>query len=125
MSFEFIRKLPTPDEIREQYPVSPELQALKKQRDAEIADVFTGKSNKFLVVIGPCSADNEDAVCEYVNRLARVNDKVKDKLILIPRIYTNKPRTTGDGYKGIVHQPDPEKGTDFLHGLIVPFSGSG
>ena len=103
MSFEFIRKLPTPDEIREQYPVSPELQALKKQRDAEIADVFTGKSNKFLVVIGPCSADNEDAVCEYVNRLARVNDKVKDKLILIPRIYTNKPRTTGDGYKGIVH----------------------
>lgn len=119
MSFEFIRKLPTPDEIREQYPVSPELQALKKQRDAEIADVFTGKSNKFLVVIGPCSADNEDAVCEYVNRLARVNDKVKDKLILIPRIYTNKPRTTGDGYKGIVHQPDPEKGTDFLHGLIA------
>ena len=119
MSFEFIRKLPTPDEIREQYPVSPELQALKKQRDAEIADVFTGKSNKFLVVIGPCSADNEDAVCEYVNRLARVNDKVKYKLILIPRIYTNKPRTTGDGYKGIVHQPDPEKGTDFLHGLIA------
>ena len=121
MSFEFIRKLPTPDEIREQYPVSPELQALKKQRDAEIADVFTGKSNKFLVVIGPCSADNEDAVCEYVNRLARVNDKVKDKLILIPRIYTNKPRTTGDGYKGIVHQPDPEKGTDFLHGLIATY----
>ena len=119
MSFEFIRKLPTPDEIREQYPVSPELQALKKQRDAEIADVFTGKSNKFLVVIGPCSADNEDAVCEYVNRLARVNDKVKDKLILIPRIYTNKPRTTGDGYKGIVHQPDPEGKPDLLHGLIA------
>ena len=119
MSFEFIRKLPTPDEIREQYPVSPELQALKKQRDAEIADVFTGKSNKFLVVIGPCSADNEDAVCEYVNRLARVNDKVKDKLILIPRIYTNKPRTTGDGYKGIVHQPDPEKAPDMLAGLIA------
>ena len=119
MSFEFIRKLPTPDEIREQYPVSPELQALKKQRDAEIADVFTGKSNKFLVVIGPCSADNEDAVCEYVNRLARVNDKVKDKLILIPRIYTNKPRTTGDGYKGIVHQPDPEKKPDMLSGLIA------
>ena len=119
MSFEFIRKLPTPDEIREQYPVSPELQALKKQRDAEIADVFTGKSNKFLVVIGPCSADNEDAVCEYVNRLARVNDKVKDKLILIPRIYTNKPRTTGEGYKGIATQPDPEAKPDMIAGLIA------
>ena len=82
-------------------------------------DVITGKSNKFLVIIGPCSADNESAVCDYVSRLAKVNEKVKDKLILIPRIYTNKPRTTGDGYKGIVHQPDPEKGTDFLAGLIA------
>ena len=121
MSFEFIRKLPTPDEIREQYPVSPELQALKKQRDAEIADVFTGKSNKFLVVIGPCSADNEDAVCEYVNRLARVNDKVKDKLILIPRIYTNKPRTTGEGYKGIFRSCEGNSsicGTEYLAGKL-------
>jgi len=119
MSFEFVRKLPTPDEIREQYPLSEKLTALKAARDREIADVITGKSNKFLVIIGPCSADNEDSVCDYVNRLAKVNEKVKDKLVLIPRIYTNKPRTTGEGYKGIVHQPDPEKKEDFLAGLIA------
>lgn len=119
MSFEFIQKLPTPDEIREQFPLPEKLVQLKKERDAQIRDVITGKSNKFLVIIGPCSADNEDAVCDYVNRLAKVNEKVKDKLILIPRIYTNKPRTTGEGYKGIVHQPDPEKKPDFLAGLIA------
>jgi 3-deoxy-7-phosphoheptulonate synthase len=119
MSFEFVQKLPTPDEIREQFPVPEKLSELKKERDAEIRDVITGKSNKFLVIIGPCSADNEDAVCEYVSRLAKVNEKVKDKLILIPRIYTNKPRTTGEGYKGIIHQPDPEKKPDFLAGLIA------
>ena len=119
MSFEYIRKLPTPDEIKDQFPLSTQLQELKKNRDNEIKKVFTGESNKFLVIVGPCSADNEDAVCEYVSRLAKVNEKVKDKLILIPRIYTNKPRTTGEGYKGIVHQPDPEKGTDFLQGLIA------
>ena len=119
MSFEFIKKLPTPDEIREQFPVPEKLAALKKERDREIRDVLMGVSNKFLVIIGPCSADNEDAVCDYVNRLARVNEKVKDKLILIPRIYTNKPRTTGEGYKGMIHQPDPEKKPDFLAGLIA------
>lgn len=119
MSFEFVKKLPTPSEIKEQYPVPEKLVALKKERDQEIRDVLTGKSNKFLVIIGPCSADNEDAVCDYVSRLARVNEKVKDKLILIPRIYTNKPRTTGEGYKGIVHQPDPEKKPDLLAGLIA------
>ena len=119
MSFEFIQKLPTPDEIREQYPLPLHLAELKKQRDKEIRDVITGRSNKFLVIIGPCSADNEEAVCDYVTRLAKVNEKVKDKLILIPRIYTNKPRTTGEGYKGIVHQPDPEKKPDFLAGLIT------
>ena len=119
MSFEFIKKLPTPDEIKEEFPLSAKLQALKENRDEEIKKVFAGESNKFLVIVGPCSADNEDAVCEYVSRLTKVNEKVKDKLILIPRIYTNKPRTTGEGYKGIVHQPDPEKGTDFLHGLIA------
>lgn len=119
MGFDFIKKLPTPEEIREEFPVSQKLQDLKKNRDAEIAKVLTGESDKFLVIVGPCSADNEDAVCDYVTRLAKVNEKVKDKLILIPRIYTNKPRTTGDGYKGIVHQPDPEKGTDFLQGLIA------
>ncbi len=119
MSFEFVKKLPTPDEIREKYPVPEHLAKIKEERDAEIRDVITGKSNKFLVIIGPCSADNEDAVCDYISRLAKVNDKVKDKLILIPRIYTNKPRTTGEGYKGIIHQPDPEKKPDFLAGLIA------
>lgn len=119
MSFEFIKKLPTPDEIRREFPLPEKLVALKKERDAAIRDVLTGKSSKFLVIIGPCSADNEDAVCDYVNRLAKVSDKVKDKLILIPRVYTNKPRTTGEGYKGIIHQPDPEKKPDFLAGLIA------
>ncbi|MCQ2525893.1 MAG: 3-deoxy-7-phosphoheptulonate synthase [Lachnospiraceae bacterium] len=119
MSFEFIKKLPTPDEIREQYPVPAVVAEAKRERDAEIREVLTGNSNKFLVIIGPCSADNEDSVCDYINRLARVNEKVKDKLILIPRIYTNKPRTTGEGYKGMVHQPNPEKDTDFLAGLLA------
>ena len=119
MSFEFIKKLPTPEEIRNQYPLDAELQALKEKRDAEIRDVFTGKSDKFLAIIGPCSADNEDSVCDYINRLAKVQDKVSDKILIIPRIYTNKPRTTGQGYKGIVHQPDPEKEPDLHDGLIA------
>ena len=119
MSFEYIQKLPTPEEIRQEYPLGKELTALKKERDAMIADVFTGKSDKFLVVVGPCSADNEDAVCDYVSRLGKINERVKDKLILIPRIYTNKPRTTGDGYKGMTSQPDPEGKTDFRAGLVA------
>lgn len=119
MGFEFVQKLPVPDEIREQYPVPATLAVLKKEKDEEIQKVITGESNKFLVIIGPCSADNEDAVCEYVTRLAKVSEQVKDKLILIPRIYTNKPRTTGEGYKGILHQPDPHKKPDFLAGLIA------
>lgn len=119
MGFEFVKKLPSPEDIREQLPLPEDLARLKEERDSQIRDVLTGKSSKFLVIIGPCSADNEDSVCDYVNRLAKVNDKVKDKLILIPRIYTNKPRTTGEGYKGIVHQPDPEKKPDFLAGLMA------
>ncbi len=119
MSFEYIQKLPTPDEIREKFPLTKELAMIKQERDQLISDVFTGKSDKFLVIIGPCSADNEDSVCEYVSRLGKVNEKVKDKLILIPRIYTNKPRTTGEGYKGITSQPDPEGKTDFHAGLIA------
>lgn len=119
MSFHYVNQLPTPAEIREQFPVPAQLAELKKQRDKEISDVIAGKSNKFLVIIGPCSADNEDAVCDYISRLAKVNEKVKDKLILIPRIYTNKPRTTGEGYKGITSQPDPEKKPDFTAGLIA------
>ena len=119
MSFQYVSQLPTPKDIRAEFPVPEKLAQLKKQRDQEISDVITGKSNKFLVIIGPCSADNEDAVCEYISRLARLNEEVKDKLILIPRIYTNKPRTTGEGYKGIVSQPDPEKKPDFTAGLIA------
>ncbi len=119
MSFQFVTHLPTPEEIKKDYPVPAEFVRLKAIRDAEIRDVITGKSDKFLVIIGPCSADNEDAVCDYISRLSKVNEKVSDRLILIPRIYTNKPRTTGEGYKGIVHQPDPGKKEDFLQGLIA------
>ena len=119
MSFEYIQKVPTPQEIQEEFPVAASLKEIKKERDKAIADVFTGKSDKFLVIVGPCSADNEEAVIDYVSRLAKVNDKVKDKLIIIPRIYTNKPRTTGEGYKGITSQPDPEGKPDFRQGLIA------
>ena len=119
MSFTFIEKLPTPDEIRAQYPLPQALAQRKAERDREIREVLTGQSSKLLVIVGPCSADNEDSVCDYVDRLAALNDRVAKKLILIPRIYTNKPRTTGEGYKGIVHQPDPAKQEDFLAGLIA------
>lgn len=119
MSFEFIRKLPAPSEIKEQYPVPEHLVKLKVERDEMIADVFTGKSDKFLVIVGPCSADNEPALLDYVERLAAVQEKIKDRIIIIPRVYTNKPRTTGEGYKGMLHQPDPEKKPDMLHGLLA------
>ena len=98
MSFTNVRKIPTPEEIKEMVPLTEDLKAVKAERDAEIKKVFTGESDKFLVIIGPCSADNEDSVCDYINRLAKVNEQTKDKLLIIPRIYTNKPRTTGDGY---------------------------
>ena len=119
MSFEFRKKLPIPQEIKAMYPMSEALTAHKKKMDQKIIDVITGASDKFLVIIGPCSADNEDSVCEYIGRLARLQEKVADKLILVPRIYTNKPRTTGEGYKGMLHQPDPEKEPDLLHGIIA------
>lgn len=119
MSFEFIRKLPTPAEIKEQYPVPADIAEMKAKRDQEIADVFTGKSDKFLMIIGPCSADNEDAVIDYISRLKKVQEKISDKVLIIPRIYTNKPRTTGEGYKGMLHQPDPEKKPDMLNGLLA------
>lgn len=119
MGLEFINKLPTPAEIREQFPIPAELAALKEKRDAEIKKVLTGESDKFLVIIGPCSADNETAVLDYTSRLVKVQDKVKDKLIIIPRVYTNKPRTTGEGYKGLLHQPDPEKKPNMYEGLIA------
>lgn len=119
MSFEFVRKLPTPTEIKAEFPVPEHVAKRKIERDKEIADVITGKSDKFLAIIGPCSADNEDAVLDYTLRLKKVQEKVKDKIIIIPRVYTNKPRTTGTGYKGMLHQPDPEKKPDLLAGLIA------
>ena len=109
MSFTFLNELPSPAEIKQNYPLSDKLKALKKERDAAISAVITGADSRFLVIIGPCSADNEDSVCDYVSRLTSIQEDVADKLILIPRVYTNKPRTTGDGYKGMLHQPDPEK----------------
>ena len=118
MSMNMIRKLPTPKEIKELYPLSDKIVETKKQRDKEIADVFTGKSNKFLLIIGPCSADKEEPVIDYISRLVPVQEQVKDKILIIPRIYTNKPRTTGEGYKGMIHQPDPTKKEDMLEGLI-------
>ncbi len=115
----FKRKLPIPKEIKEQYPLTAELSQVKASRDKEIADVFTGKSDKMVLIIGPCSADREDAVLDYCERLAKLQEAVSDKLVLIPRVYTNKPRTTGDGYKGLLHQPDPRKTSDMLEGVIA------
>ena len=119
MSFEFIRKLPTPTDIKRDFPVPERVAELKKERDKEIADVITGRSDKFLAIIGPCSADNEDAVLDYTLRLKKVQEKIADKVLIIPRVYTNKPRTTGTGYKGMLHQPDPEKKPDLLAGLVA------
>ena len=119
MSFTFIRQLPSPDEIKALEPMSEEMNKIKAGRDKLIRDVITGESDKFLVIVGPCSADNEDAVCEYTNRLAKVQEKVADRLVLVPRIYTNKPRTTGEGYKGMLHQPDPEAKPDILAGILA------
>ena len=119
MGMNSIRQLPKPEEFRKEYPLPPELSRLKEERDRQIRDVITGNSDRFLVIIGPCSADNEDAVCDYVSRLGALQEKVQDRLILIPRIYTNKPRTTGEGYKGIATQPDPEKEPDLMQGLIA------
>lgn len=119
MSMTIHNRLPEPEILKMEYPLSKELAALKESRDAEIKKVFTGESDKFLVIIGPCSADNEDSVCEYVSRLAKVNEEVSERLILIPRIYTNKPRTTGAGYKGMLHQPDPTQEPDLYKGIVM------
>lgn len=119
MGMKINNELPRPIELKNEYPLSKKIQEIKAERDREIKDIFTGESDKFVVIIGPCSADNEDSVCEYVNRLAKLNEKVSDKLMLIPRIYTNKPRTTGEGYKGMLHQPDPDKAPDLLAGIIA------
>ncbi len=119
MNMNFLRKLPTPQEIKNLYPVNEDLLAVKKKNDEEIAKVFKGESNKLILVIGPCSADREDAVIDYIKRLRKVQEDVKDQIIIIPRIYTNKPRTTGAGYKGMLHQPNPLSDPDMLKGLIA------
>lgn len=119
MGSEFKRKLPIPKEIKQQYPLSDKMVAVKEAMDKEISDVFCGNSDKFILVIGPCSADQKESVLDYISRLRKVQDNVKDKIIIIPRIYTNKPRTTGDGYKGMLHQPDPDKKPDMLQGIVA------
>ena len=119
MDMEFLRKLPTPKELKEQFPVSEKIAAIKEDRDKQIREIFEGKDDRLLLIIGPCSADNEDAVIDYISRLRTVQDKVADKIFMIPRIYTNKPRTIGMGYKGMLHQPDPEKKEDMLRGIIA------
>ena len=119
MSFNYLKKLPSPEEIREEMPLGDELTKIKKERDKQTADIISGKDDRFLVIIGPCSADNEDSVCDYISRLAPIQEELKDKLLIIPRIYTNKPRTTGDGYKGIASQPDPNKEENMAAGIIA------
>ena len=119
MNMEFKRKMPSPQEVKDMYSVTEEMTARKKQNDKEIRDVFTGKDNRLVLVIGPCSADREDAVLDYISRLREVQERVKDKILIIPRIYTNKPRTTGDGYKGMLHQPDPNSHPDMLKGIVA------
>lgn len=119
MEMEFLRKLPTPQELKEQFPVSEKIAEIKAKRDEEIRNIFEGKEDKLILIIGPCSADNEDAVIDYISRLRKVQEKVNDKIFIIPRIYTNKPRTIGIGYKGMLHQPDPEKESDMLKGIIA------
>ena len=119
MNMIFERKLPIPQEVKELYPLSEGLSEIVEKRAKEISDIFTGKSDKITLIIGPCSADNEDSVIDYISRLADVQEKVKDKIFIIPRIYTNKPRTTGDGYKGMLHQPDPNEKPDMYKGIVA------
>lgn len=119
MEMEFLRKLPTPSEIKEEFPLHKEIEQIKAERDVILKNIFEGKDERLLLLIGPCSADNEDAVLDYLCRLRKAAEKVKDKIFVVPRIYTNKPRTIGAGYKGMLHQPDPERGTDMLKGIIA------
>lgn len=119
MNLEFKRKLPTLQEIKAMYPIDDTLAEFKKETDRTLKNIFEGKDDRLLLVIGPCSADREDAVLDYIGRLRTVQEKVKDKIVIVPRIYTNKPRTTGDGYKGMLHQPDPHESENMLKGLIA------
>ena len=118
MSMNFLRKLPIPKDIKALYSLDEKSTAVKAERQEEIKKIFEGKSDKFILIIGPCSADNKEAVLDYIGRLRDVQDEVKDKIFIIPRIYTNKPRTTGDGYKGMLHQPNPDEKPDMLNGIV-------
>ena len=118
MSMNFLRKLPIPKEIKELYPIDEKSAKVKEERQEEIKKIFEGKSDKFILIIGPCSADNKEAVMDYMGRLKTVQDEVKDKIFIIPRVYTNKPRTTGAGYKGMLHQPNPDESPDMLKGIV-------
>lgn len=117
MSFVYVREIPPPKDILTAMPISPELQAVKQKRDQEIKSIFTHAVDKLVLIIGPCSAHDENAVCDYIGRLAKVQDEVKDKILIIPRIYTNKPRTTGIGYKGMAHQPNPAEEPNIVEGI--------
>ena len=119
MQMNFHRKLPIPQEVKKEYPLTERMEQVKAARDEAIRAVFDGSSDKFLLVIGPCSADHREPVIEYISRLRRVQEQVADKIIIIPRIYTNKPRTTGQGYKGMLHQPDPEEKPDMYKGIVA------
>ena len=119
MSMNFHRELPDPQKVKNEYPLAEKMVQIKKQRDESIKAVFDGHSDKFILIIGPCSADHSEPVLEYISRLKGIEEQVSDKIIIIPRIYTNKPRTTGQGYKGMLHQPDPTKESDMLKGLIA------
>ncbi len=119
MNMDFLRQLPIPQEVKREIPLTEEMEAVRDARAEEIRRVFTGESDKFLLVIGPCSADNSEAVLAYMAKLKAVADEVKDKLVVIPRVYTNKPRTTGDGYKGMLHQPDPKAKPDMYKGIVA------
>ena len=119
MHLDFKRKLPIPQQIKTRYPLTSGLEKIRDERAQEIREIFEGKNDKFMLIIGPCSADNREAVLDYISRLRRVQEQVKDKIFIIPRIYTNKPRTTGDGYKGMLHQPDPDETPDMLKGIVA------
>ena len=119
MNLKFSRKLPIPQQIKTHYPVTEVLAKVKAERDEELKKIFSGESDKFILIIGPRSADSREPVLDYISRLRTVQDEVKDKIIIVPRIYTNKPRTTGDGYKGMLHQPDPDEKPDMLQGIVA------
>ena len=119
MKKNFHRKLPIPQEVKKEFPLTERMMKVKEERDEEIRAVFDGTSDKFILIIGPCSADHSEPVLEYISRLRKVADKVADKIIVIPRIYTNKPRTTGQGYKGMLHQPDPDAKPDMYKGIVT------